>query len=91
MAATSKSKSAASNAVNKKAAKPENGTAVPAAAAAPTKSTEITLADYGSSGKPERSIFDKEQEKIKTEIEALQVKLVDPLHFHFWIRTDGMQ
>lgn len=78
MAATSQPKSATSKAANKKAA-----TTAEPAIAPHTKSAEITLADYGSSGKPERSVFDKEQEKIKTEIDALQVKLVCIARFHF--------
>jgi hypothetical protein len=78
MAAPTKSKSASASAVNKKD-KAANGTTepvpAPAASPAPTPAVQITLAEYVS-GKPERSVFDKEQEKIKAEIDALQAKLV---------------
>ncbi|OCH94074.1 hypothetical protein OBBRIDRAFT_789603 [Obba rivulosa] len=65
-----KSKSPAPNGAGKKA-KPAtlaNGSAVPTAEVSPETAT------YGS-GKPDKAIYEHEQEKIKSEIDALQAKL----------------
>ena len=63
-----------------KASSPSTGTSTPTAAAARTTVTavQIELAVYGS-GKPEKSVYDAEQNKIKAEIDVLQARLVSTL------------
>ena len=64
-----------------KASTPSTGSSTPVAAAAAPAATfvasqvQIELTVYGS-GKPEKSVYDAEQNKIKTEIEVLQARLV---------------
>jgi hypothetical protein len=79
MAAVTKSKPA-SNAANKKSKQVvANGTAkFPSAAPVPSESGVL---NHGASGKPDRALFDKEQENIKADIETLQAKMVCILHF----------
>lgn len=70
-----KSKPAATNGAAKKpkSATP-SGTASPAPTTAEIKE-DAAPAAYGS-GKPDKALYDTEQNKIKAEIDALQVKLV---------------
>ena len=72
-----KTKSAAANGANgasqtQKSATP-SGTSSPATVAAEVQ--EFTPVVYGS-GRPDKAQYDAEQNKIKAEIDALQVKLV---------------
>jgi hypothetical protein len=78
MAAPTKTKTASTKDSQNKKPKPTGNIHAPAetittswASTAP----EITLIEYGSS-KPERAAYDKEQERIKADIEALQAKVV---------------
>ena len=76
-----KSKSAATNGAPKNAqAAAPSGTASPAPSA-PTPDVaaqEFVFATYGS-GKPDKAVYDAEQNKIKAEIDAVQAKLVRPI------------
>jgi hypothetical protein len=76
MAATIKSKSVSSNVANKKT-KPvtTNGTVDSGSTAV---ESVVSLIDYGS-GKPDRALFDNEQEKIKADIDVARAKLVTSL------------
>ncbi|KAI0335495.1 hypothetical protein GY45DRAFT_1240466 [Cubamyces sp. BRFM 1775] len=69
-----KSKPAATNGAAKKPAK----SATPSGTASPATTTvevqEITAVVYGS-GKPDKTLYDAEQNKIKAEIDAVQLKL----------------
>ena len=70
-----KSKAAATNGASKK---PQS--AAPSGTASPSPSTvevsqEFVFATY-SSGKPDKAVYDAEQNKIKAEIDAVQAKLV---------------
>ena len=70
-----KSKPAAANGAPKKPqSTPPSGTTSPA----PTDVQEFTPATYGT-GKPDKAVYDAEQNKIKAEIDAVQAKLVRPL------------
>lgn len=71
-----KSSSATGPIKKSKSAPSTNGTSspVPPPAAATPDGSE-TVHNYGP-GKPDKSIYDAEQEKVKAEIEAVQVKLV---------------
>lgn len=78
MASSAKAKQ--SNGAGKKpkaaAAAPSTGTSTPVTTTSTVvTSVQIELAAYGT-GKPEKSLYDAEQNKIKAEIEALQVRLV---------------
>ena len=70
-----KSKSAATNGAAKKPAK----SATPSGTASPATTTvevqEISAVVYGP-GKPDKTLYDAEQNKIKAEIDAVQLKLV---------------
>ena len=71
-----KSKPAATNGAAKKAkSATPSGTASPAVTV--TEVQEFTYVVYGT-GKPDKALYDAEQNKIKAEIDALQVKLVCP-------------
>ncbi|KAH9943411.1 uncharacterized protein BXZ73DRAFT_97452 [Epithele typhae] len=68
-----KSKSAATNGASKKpSSAAPSGTASPVPPAVSAEPQE--LASYGS-GKPDKAVYDAEQNKIKTEIDAVQAKL----------------
>ena len=96
MAAPTKTKTASTKDSQNKKPRPTGNTHAPAetittswASTAP----EITLIEYGSS-KPEKAAYDKEQERIKADIEALQAKVVCivsvlclHLAFHFGFRS----
>lgn len=73
-----KAKSASSNAgaIKKSKSTPTstNGTSSPVPPAATPDTTEHAH-NYGH-GRPDKAIYDAEQEKIKVEIDAIQVKLV---------------
>ncbi|KAI0081806.1 hypothetical protein K474DRAFT_1146615 [Panus rudis PR-1116 ss-1] len=56
---------------SKPAASPTNGTASPVPSTAPSDATPTS---YGP-GRPDKKIYDAEQERIKAEIDAVQVKL----------------
>lgn len=69
-----KSKPASANGAAKKPkADTSSGTATPTVSTAETHEFVV----YGS-GKPEKALYDAEQNKIKAEIDALQAKLVCP-------------
>jgi len=84
--AAGKSKTATANGAGKKAkstapSESANGSSVPNGTASPVTPTavevaseQLELAAYGS-GKPEKAVYDREQEQIKAQIEALQVKV----------------
>lgn len=55
---------------------PSSGSGTPVVPAKTLDTAELTPALVGGSGKPEKAAYDAEQEKIKTEIDSLQVKLV---------------
>ena len=57
-----------------KATTPSTGSPTPAASTGATF-VQIELTVYGSS-KPEKSVYDAEQNKIKAEIDVLQARLV---------------
>ena len=62
-----------------KASSPSSGTSTPTAAASTTvTAVQIELAIYGS-GKPDKAVYDAEQNKIKAEIDGLQTRLVSTL------------
>lgn len=76
--ASVKTKQAPANGAGKKTkpSAPSTGTSTPV-----TTSTTLTSLEpvvYGS-GKPDKSIYDAEQNKIKAEIDATQAKLVSEL------------
>ena len=77
---SSKAKSAPSNNAPKKS-KGVDGAAVTVAS---TDVSKLAPAPASGSGKPEKGVYDAEQERIKTEIDALQVKLVSD-SFHSWM------
>ena len=79
-----KSKPAATNgAVKKPKSATPSGTASPAVTV--TEVQEFTYVVYGT-GKPDKALYDAEQNKIKAEIDALQVKLVCPRVRQFLLR-----
>ena len=69
-----KTKSAATNGAPKKAKSPAPSS-TDSPATAPAEIQEFTPVTYGP-GKPDKALYDAEQNKIKAEIDALQVKLV---------------
>lgn len=82
--AAAKSKTSSTNGASKKV-KPAaistsdgssvNGSASPAPAPATPVEAPFEYATYGP-GRPEKAIYDKEQEQIKVQIDALQAKVV---------------
>ena len=69
-----KTKSAATNGAPKKAKSPAPSS-TDSPATAPAEIQEFTPVTYGP-GKPDKALYDVEQNKIKAEIDALQAKLV---------------
>ena len=69
-----KTKSAATNGAPKKAKSPAPSS-TDSPATAPAEIQEFTPVTYGP-GKPDKALYDAEQNKIKAEIDALQAKLV---------------
>ena len=58
------------------ASKKSSGTATPVSVADKKEATDVLSAF--ASGKPDKKAYDAEQDKIKAEIDALQVKLASP-------------
>lgn len=79
MAAPAKTKKASAKDSQNKKPKPTSGTPDFTETTTTTTTTSpastITLIEYGT-GRPDKASYDKEQEKIKAEIDALQVKAV---------------
>lgn len=74
----SSAKAKQSNGAGKKAAKPpasSNGTATPVSTTNATAAVSFEPVVYGT-GRPDKSLYDAEQNKIRAEIDAAQAKLV---------------